>query len=214
MPGVLCVPCTQGPSPAQPLTTLTPALLSFQPRRRRLLCSPPRTNAWQGAPGECRDHSQSPSVEPGGGLSPAFRAGLGLLAALAGSRLCRGLQPPAKEELSSLLGWGPELAPRGKNWGKQGWAWLGCASSILAALGSSVPHVQAGGLLGRAPQAWGLGWALAAAFDKAPFPLSGLRSSRTGSPWTACRPLSWPTWQVMPGVRGSPPCPGRGCHGA
>lgn len=41
-----------------------------------------------------------------------------------------------------------------------------------------------------------------AVFDKAPFPFSGLKPSRmhqpirTGSPQMACRPLSWPMWQV------------------
>lgn len=39
-------------------------------------------------------------------------------------------------------------------------------------------------------------WALVAAGDQAPFPFSGPRRSRRGSPQTACRPRSWPTWQV------------------
>lgn len=101
-----------------PSCLLSPPAL-FQPRRRRLLRSPPRTGGRRGARGEYGD-------------------------------VCmRRLHP--------------------------------CSSRIKVAVSPSVGEH---------------GWALVAAGDQAPFPFSGPRRSRRGSPRTVCKPQSLPTWQV------------------
>lgn len=101
-----------------PSCLLSPPAL-FQPRRRRLLRSPPRTGGRRGARGEYED-------------------------------VCmRRLHP--------------------------------CSSRIKVAVSPSVGEH---------------GWALVAAGDQAPFPFSGPRRSRRGSPRTVCKPQSLPTWQV------------------
>lgn len=217
MPGVLCVsPRTQGPSPAllpQPPTTLTHPL-SFQPRRRRFPCSPLRTGGQQGALGEYQNQTQHGAQQR---AEPCLQWGHGASLSPGRVQTALGLCPLAQKVLSSLLGWGPELALRGKKLGEAAMGMTGlCKFHPCSSLGSSVPLVAwLVGQLGWVPRHGGWGWALAATFDKAPFPFSGPRPSRTGSPQMACRPLSWPTWQVMPGARrGSLPCPGRGCRGA